>query len=404
MSIRQSRKQKHGQYVQSIRVGATLLDGPLTYDEILNRFYSYLMPLTLFKKAERLAHDKTGPVSERIEEMLNRGWIKREGERYSLTALGHNEVNKRLSQLSETGVSIRTFLQPSTVSKVTVAVHWGLAAIKLPAGLLSGSIGLTNDATDTLLDGISSLLVYFGIRLNREKTVNAVLVVIMLTTGLITLYGAVKRFFIPYELEADWFAFLAIILSAGICLLLWAYQRYAGLQSGIMALITQSVDSRNHIIVAASVTAGLVASLLQFPLLDTLVGLVVALLILYSAVKLARESLRSMRGEEVDFSTYPLWVDEFYLKYLQDQLRDWMLYLVEKQGIRTKAELVARARQALNLQTIPAIRAMGLAEEVPKSDEIIERNLAELFQRGWLAGEHQLSVTTEGRAHLGRWI
>jgi len=54
-------------------------------------------------------------------------------------------------------------------------VQLGLAALKLPAGLLSGSVGLLNDATDTLLDGISSLLVYAGLRFDRERTVNVVL-------------------------------------------------------------------------------------------------------------------------------------------------------------------------------------------------------------------------------------
>jgi hypothetical protein len=41
-------------------------------------------------------------------------------------------------------------------------------------------------------------------------------------------------------------------------------------RSANVALITQSIDSRNHVIVAASVTAGLVAALLHFALLDTI--------------------------------------------------------------------------------------------------------------------------------------
>ena len=72
---------------------------------------------------------------------------------------------------------------------------------------------------------------------------------------------------------------------------LWVYQRYVGLRSGHLALITQSVDSHNHVIVAAGVTAGLVAALLRYLLLDTLVGLATALLILKSAVELAVETL-----------------------------------------------------------------------------------------------------------------
>jgi hypothetical protein len=404
MSPQHSRDLKHRQYIQRIRVTATLLDGPRTYNEILDRFYGYLMPMAFFKKAERLVRDQRGPLNETLEELLECGWIIHEDDTYALTALGHKEVNKRLSLLGGTGESLRKFLQPRTVSTVTIAVHWGLAAIKLPAGLLSGSIGLINDATDTLLDGFSSLLVYCGIRYDREQAVNIVLVVVMLATGFITLCGAVQRIFVPFDFETDWFAFFAVIISAGVCLLLWAYQRYVGLRSGIMALITQSVDSRNHVIVAASVTAGLVASLLQFPLLDTIVGLAVALLILRSAIELAAVQIRSLSGKEADLSHFSLWIDDLYFNYLQDQLRDWMLYLVVKKGIRKRAELIARAGQAIDFQGIPAVQAMGLKQEQPQTDEIIERSLQDLFERGWLTGEEQLSVTDAGIKYLGQWI
>jgi hypothetical protein len=404
MSKQRSSDQRHRQYLQSTRVAAILLDGPRTFEEILDRSYGYLRPLGLFKMTERQARDQMASVRERLEELMERGWIVCEGERYALTSLGREEVNKRLSQLGETGALIRKFLWPQTVSKVTLGVHWGLAALKLPAGLLSGSVGLLNDATDTLLDGLSSLLVYFGIRFDKEPAANVVLVILMLATGVLTLYEAGRRFFVPLEPEVDWFAFLAAILSAFVCLVLWAYQRYVGLRSGIMALITQSVDSRNHVIVAASVTAGLVASVLRFPMLDTLVGLGVALLILKSAVELAVETVRSLGEEEIDLSRFQLGIDAPFHRFLQAQLRDWMLYLVDKQGIETRAELVARARQALDFNRIPAVRAMGLAQGQPHAAELIERSLAELLQRGWLTGEERLRVTDAGRKHLGRWL
>ncbi|KQC04229.1 MAG: hypothetical protein APR53_00165 [Methanoculleus sp. SDB] len=395
--------QRHQHCLRTIRIAATLLDGPRTYDEILHRFYGYLRPLGLFKKAGGPARNRMAFVNERIEEARELGWIVREGDRYALTNPGREVVNGRLAQLGETGASIRAFLQPRTAARTAVAVHWGLAASKLPAGLLSGSVGLLNDATDTLLDGLSSLLVYYGIRSGGERAANGVLVILMLATGLLTLSVAGRRLFVPFELEADWFAFLAAIFSAGVCLLLWAYQRYVGRRSGIMALITQSVDSRNHVVVAMSVTAGLVASQLRFPLLDTLVGLAVALLILKSALELAVEQVRSLGGEETDFSHFPFWIDTVYVNFLHTQLRDWLLYLVETEGIHTRFELVARARQALDFQGIPAVRALGLEQEQP-SDELIEGSLAELFQRGWLTGEMRVSITDAGRKHLDRWV
>jgi hypothetical protein len=338
---------------------------------------------------ERRARAQTASVSEKLEALLTRSWVVREGDRYALTLLGREEVEKRLSELGETGTAMRRFLQPEAVSMVTLGVHLGLAALKLPAGFISGSVGLLNDALDTFLDGISSLLVYLGLRFNKERAVNIVLVVFMLGTGGLTLYEAIRRFFVPLEPEVDWFTFLATLLSAVLCLGLWVYQRYVGLRSGHLALITQSVDSRNHVIVAASVTAGLVASLLRFPLLDTLVGLAVALLILKSAIELAVETVRSMGEQGVDLSRYEFGLAGQYERFRQAQLRDWMLYLVEKQGVETRAELVVRARQALDYNRIPAVQAMGLAQQPPQAGETIERSLRELFEHDWLTGEQQ---------------
>lgn len=396
--------ESHRQYIEGIRIAATLLGGPRTYKEILDRCYGYLRPLGFFKTTERLVRNRKATVGEQLEKLRERGWIVKEDDTYILTPQGRGEVNRRLTQLGETGATVRIFLQPRTVSLITVAVHWGLAAVKLPAGLLSGSVGLLNDATDTLLDGLSSLLVYCGIRSGSERSVNMLLVILMLATGLTTLYGAVKRLFFPYEMNVDGFAFLAAILSAIVCVVLWAYQRYVGLRSGMMALITQSVDSRNHVIVAFSVTAGLFAALLRFPLLDTVVGLVVALLILKGTAELAAEVARSLRGEEPDLSRFPLRIDRLYFDYIHHQLHDWMLYLVETQGIKTRAGLVARAHQALDLQAIPAVQALDLGQGQPNYDIIIEQTIDDLFRRGWLQGEEQLSITETGRRHLGRWI
>jgi len=404
MSRQLSGDQRHRQYVRDLRVAATLLDGPKLLEEIVQRSCGYLKPLGLFKTTERQVRDQTASVKERLEDLVARGWIVREGERYTLTSLGREEVNRRLSQLSETGALVRKFLLPPNVSRVTLGVHLGLTVLKLPAALLSGSVGLLNDATDTLLDGLSSLLVYLGIRFEKERAANVVLVTLMLATGLLTLYEAGRRFFVSFEPEVDWFAFLAASLSALVCLALWAYQRYVGLRSGIMAFITQSVDSRNHVIVAASVTAGLLASLLHFSLLDTLVGLGVALLILKSAIELAVETLRSLGEEEMDISRFEFGIAAPYRRFLQSQLRDWMLYLVDKQGIGIRAELVARASHALDFNQIPAVQAMELAQGRPQAGEFVERSLAELFQRGWLTGEERLSLTDAGRKHLGRWI
>lgn len=388
-------------------IALCLSDGPRTVPQIEEQFLVIGRRLGLFTELHerdaaapgKLAHD----LGADLKSMARLGWVVQEGERYALASLGREEADKRLAGLRKARAWARQLLRPQMVPQVCLRVHLVLALIKLPAGLLSGSVGLLNDGVDTLLDALSSLLVYVGLRFDRERAVNAVLVLVMLVTGGLTFYEAVRRFFVPSAPDVDWFTFAAAIVSALVCAALWGYQRYVGLRNGSVTLITQSVDSRNHVIVGASVTAGLVASLLRFGLLDTLVGLAVAVLILKSAAELAVETIRSFREEEVDLSRYRMGLAERYEQFRQTQLRDWMLYLVEKQRVLTRQELEARTRKALDFGNNPALRELGLGAQVEAS-AVIQPCVAELFERGWLQENGQLTITPAGRERLRRLL
>jgi Co/Zn/Cd efflux system component len=383
-------------------IAICLSDGPRMVAEIQKQFLElprrFGFFIELFDRDSIEQGVLTDELLRDLEKMTEAGWVERREERYALTALGQEKADERLAGMRRAGALLRGLLQPETVSKVSLGVHLTLAAVKLPAGLLSGSVGLINDAADTLLDGVASLLVYAGLRLNRERAVNVILVLLMLGTGGLTLYEAVRRFFPPLSPNVDWYAFVAAILSALVCLGLWAYQRYVGLRSGSVALITQSVDSRNHVIVAVSVTAGLVASLLRFSLLDTLVGLAVAVLILKSAIELGVETVRAFQEGEADLSRYKFGLLDRYDEFRQAQLRHWMLYLADREEL-TGAELTVRVRQAMDFSRNPALRGFGL-HSVADTGDRAEESLRQLLERGWLLGEEPLCVTDAGREHL----
>jgi len=388
---------------QSWEVAAALWDGPRTLPQIVDHFTSYIRLLGLFRITKRM-EKRHGKMAERIEKnvvaLIERGWVERTGERYALTELGREEARKPIADMRRTGKVLRRLARPETVSQVGLVVHLALAALKLPAALLSGSVGLLNDATDTLLDGLSSVLVYLGLRFDRERAVNGALVVLMLGTGSFTFYEAVRRFFVPFEPEVDAFTFAATVVSAVVCWGLYLYQRFVGMRSGSVALITQSVDSRNHVIVAASVTAGLIAARVNFPLLDTVIGLAVAVLIIKSAVELAVELVRSMGGEEADLSRYEMGLAGWYEAFRQGQLRDWMLHLVEVEGLESRESVLAETRRALDLSDHPMLRALGV-DRAPISDAALERAVDSLVERGWaLDGSAGLHLTAEGRSRL----
>jgi hypothetical protein len=290
-----------------------LLDGPLSMEQIKTCYGKAPFPLSQQasfyasgqwnrRYLQRLPQDLAG--------LLKAGWVTQEDDRFKLTEYGREQIKRVMEEarVSTAWVSgkLRSLFQPDVAAQATLIVQVIMALIKLPAGLLSGSVGLLNDSADTILDLLSSLLVYFGIRFNRERSVSILLVVFMLGTGSFTLYEAVQRILTPYVPKVDWFPFAAAILSALAGLMLWTYQRYVGIHSGLMTFIAESIDSRNHVIVALSVTAGLAASLLRFGLLDMLVGLVVAILILWSGIQLVIDLLKASSDEKVDLSHYGL--------------------------------------------------------------------------------------------------
>lgn len=383
----------------------SLSDGARTLSEIRENFFAFARRLGVFAPLYQHTPAEYSiflqELAQDLDKMVVLGWVDRHGETYTLTDAGNHQANEHLASVRQAANLVGQLMQPKTVSKVGVAVHMMLAALKLPAAFLSGSIGLFNDAADTLLDGLSSLLVYFGIRFNKERIVNIALVVVMLLTGSFGFFEAVRRFFIPFEPSIDWFTFFSSILSALVCLGLGFYQRYVGVKNGNMALITQSIDSRNHVIVAASVVSGLIASLLHFSLLDTLVGVCVAVLILKSGIELAVELIRFHREGESKLSRYETGLSKRYQEFRQAQLRDWMLYLVDAQRVKSRTELNAEVSQALDFEQYPALRAFGLGNQ-GQTGEAVSQGLAELFERGWLADSEPLQVTLAGKARLRR--
>jgi hypothetical protein len=162
------------------------------------------------------------------------------------------------------------------------------------------------------------------------------------------------------------------------------------------------VDSRNHAVVAAGVTAGLVAALLRFSLLDALVGLAVAALILKSGVELALETARALRGEEVDFSRYELGFVEEYRHFQKQQLADWLLSIVTGEGPLTRPALLTRCQETLDTQDVPILREVGWGKGVAGLEKRVANALETLIEQGLVTNDGELlKVTQRGRVELG---
>lgn len=376
----------------------SLSDGDKTLQQILDEFSRVERRMGYFRLGE-LDADFARQVQDDLELLDSNGLLTEKDGLYAITGEGREKAAEYMGAVARVSRLMGRVLLPETVSIIGVGVHFVLAALKLAAGVASGSMGLLSDGTDTLLDGLSSVLVYLGLKFDKERYVNVVLVLLMMVVGVSLTVEVIRRLLQPVQPEVDLLSFAAALVSAVICLGLGQYQRYVGARSGSLALISQSIDSRNHVVVAVGVAAGLVAALLDFFLLDTLVGLAVAILILKSAYGIGIETVKALRGEEVDYSKYEPGVVGKYRETKESQLRDWVLYLVDRKGPIGRAELHKLAAEALDFEQVALLRQLRMAEDGDPHDRV-EEAIAALLGRDLISGDNRISTTDLGQREI----
>jgi hypothetical protein len=373
----------------------SLSAGDKTFSEIVEHFSKLSRRFGYFALAEE-QEEFVQAVREDVELLRNNGLVTEKGGVYSITAEGREKASHYLGLVARISRIVDRALLPETVSIAGVGVHFALAALKLGAGMISGSIGLISDGTDTLLDGLSSILVYLGLKYDKEKYVNVVLIVLMLGVGFALVMQVIRRFLQPFQPEVDLLSFAAALTSGAVCFLLGQYQQYVGVRSGSISLISQSVDSRNHVIVAVGVSAGLAAAVLNFGLLDAVVGLGVAILIIKSALELAVETIRVLQGEMVDFSKYEPAVIGKYRETKERQLREWILYLIYSEGPVNRGQVRELASEALNFGEVPVLRELGMHTD-GNPDVRVENALSTLRADGLISGSDPMTITSTGK-------
>jgi hypothetical protein len=179
------------------------------------------------------------------------------------------------------------------------------------------------------------------------------------------------------------------------------YQQYVAARSRQLPLISQAVDSRNHAIIAAGVTVGLLAAQLRFPLLDSLVGLAIAGLILKSGIELAIETVRVLRGEEIDFSRYELAFVEEYNRFQEQQLADWLLFVVAEEGSIHLSKLLSRSREMLDVKNVPVLRELGWGKTLTGIEKRVGRAVETLIDRSLVVSRgEKLEITKKGSSTL----
>ena len=197
---------------------------------------------------------------------------------------------------------------------VGIALNILLFIGKIFAGQLSGSIAVTADAFNNLSDAGSSAVTLLGFRLAGKKPDTdhpfghgrIEYISGLIVAGLILLMGvelAKSSFDKILHPEAVTFSLMAIaIMAASVCVkvYMWLYNRAVGRKIKSAAMEATATDSLSDTVSTLAVLLAMLIGKWTGLAVDGYVGLVVALFILFSAYKAAKETLSPLLGQAPD--------------------------------------------------------------------------------------------------------
>lgn len=347
---------------------ALLKEGPLTLEELEKKSFLFVSQFGLkhHHVHKKLKKEDIFDVKAEIDGLIEKDMVLLAGNTYELTEKGRKVAEESARVIERGALWIKNnILNPGATARNTVIADFFLAVMKLGAGLLSGSVGLLADGADATVDTVSASIVWAGLKLKRELLGTMVIIVMMGVTGvsigyesvskiIAVIYSTVEPIHHPYlVIGAETIALLAAVL---LCF----YQGFVGREYGSLALISQSIDSKNHIYVAAAVIAGAVFSIFGIYFVDAVIGIYISVKILIDGFGLSKEVISSAKGEEIDFSKFKMLFEKYWRVETVDSYRLWTLYML-REGNTEKKELIAALEKTFTQTYIPVLSEFGFS-------------------------------------------
>jgi len=185
-----------------------------------------------------------------------------------------------------------------------------LFALKIVAGLLSGSIALISDAINSLNDIASSISTFICVKISdkqadeghpfghsrAEPVAGIVIAILAGILGFEILRESVGRFFTERPVEIGYFALsvpVVTMVSKGVMSM---HFRRVGREVNSPALRATALDSLMDVFVAFAALIGITGVRLGAPFLDPLAGLVISLWIIYTGYRIGMDNIDYLMG------------------------------------------------------------------------------------------------------------
>jgi cation diffusion facilitator family transporter len=228
-----------------------------------------------------------------LNNLLIKKWIK---DSENVTS---SEVRKKYGELS---------------GSVGIILNVILSLGKFIVGILFSGISVMADAVNNLTDAGSSVVTLVGFRLSSrpadrehpfgheriEYITGLIISFIILMLGIELIKSSIEKIITPEPLQFS--ISTVIILVVSILVKLWMYQfnRKLGKKISSDALLATAADSLSDVVATGAVLISLLISYFTSWNLDGYMGVLVALMIMWTGIGVMRKTLNSLLGEAPD--------------------------------------------------------------------------------------------------------
>ncbi|MBI5227610.1 cation transporter [Candidatus Micrarchaeota archaeon] len=192
-----------------------------------------------------------------------------------------------------------------SAAKYSVFANLFIIIIKLAVGLYTGSLGILADSLHSVFDLAASFFAYFGIKKASEpsdkthhygherfENLSSIIQSILLgLTSVFILYEAHLKFEAPnYVVRESFLGIAVMVITLIIDVKISAFLHKKSKETNSAALEADAFHFTTDMYSAIAVIVGLGATAIGYPLADIAGAVVVALIMLYVAVNIAKES------------------------------------------------------------------------------------------------------------------
>ncbi len=353
-------------------------------------------------------HSEVKSVMETCDGMVCKSWIKlAESGTYQLTAEGRVQAEEAATNMERGARILETqILSPSAAARNSTVGYVCLAALKVVAGLFSGSVGLIADGADTTVDTAASAIVWAGIKFKKEILGTITILGLMFFTAIILFFNSAKSIiqniegtFLPMTMP---YVVIVIELLAMLAMFIVSmYQRLVGKRSQSLPLISQSIDSKNSVYSSAAVIVGAVFTLFGIHWVDAVVGGFIAVRITLDGISLTRETAKTMRGQQPELSKYKMPFQKEIEQRRLENFRNWIMYCLHQDKQSSKEEIVASLEKTFRPSYMPTLFTEFTVGKGVNFDESFSRLIKPLLDDAYIVesnGKYQL--TSKGKAYI----